>query len=55
MNDKMIARLDAKGKRYTINFGEGLYLRINPTVSTLTAVKSIHYRSHLITSSKRNT
>lgn len=31
MKDSMIARLDAKGKRYTINFGEGLYLRINPT------------------------
>lgn len=43
MNDNGIARLVAKTKRYTVNFGEGLYLRINPT-----GHKSWVYRTYIM-------
>ncbi len=31
MNEKYIKKLKAKSKRYSVNFGEGLYLRVSPT------------------------
>lgn len=46
MNDSGIARLVAKTKRYTVNFGEGLYLRISPT-----GHKSWVYRTYIMGSS----
>ena len=31
MTEKDIKKLKAKSKRYSVNFGEGLYLRVSPT------------------------